>query len=130
MLVDQRAEHVLRLLAVPFAAEAAAAPGYLFPNEQAKLVAQFEDAARLLVVAETDEVHAHRLHQAHFLLHQFLRHRRAKAGVVLMPMRAAQEQALAVQLEGSVLDELERAQPEARPRAAFACSDFDAVERG
>ena len=96
MLVDHGAQHVLRLLAVAFAPEAAAAPGNLLPNQDAKLITELEDAARLLVVAEPDEIHAHVLHQADFLFHQVVGHRRAEARVILMPVCAAEEQTVPV----------------------------------
>ena len=48
---------------------------------------------------------AHVLHQLHLLVDQVVRHRRGVAGVVFVAMGAAQQQALAVQLEWTVLDE-------------------------
>ncbi len=88
------------------AADASAAPGDLFPDEDAEFVAEFEDAARLLVVCEADEVHAHVLDELHLLTDEVVGHRGCIAGVVFVAMGAAQEEAFAIELEGAMFDEL------------------------
>src|SRR5690349_24865352 len=67
MLIDEIAQHAARLFLVAFAAEAAATPRNLLPHEQAQLVAHFEHRARLLVMAEPDEVSAEIFDQPHLL---------------------------------------------------------------
>ena len=56
VLGDHVAEHAARHLFEDVVADAAAAPGDLFPDEDAEPVAEIEHAARLLVVREADEV--------------------------------------------------------------------------
>src|SRR6185369_13382775 len=109
MLIDHVAQHAARLFLVAVAAEAAATPRNLFPNEQAQLVAQIENRARLLKMAKTDEVCAEVFDQLHLFAHEILGHGRAEAGVIFMTLRAANQQSLAVEFEWSVLDELKRA---------------------
>ena len=114
VLVDHRASMSRACWLVALAAEAAAAPGDLLPDQQAQLVAQVQRQARLLVVAEPDEVGAHLLDRGR------ARARTtssvsggAEAGVVLVAVGAAQQQALAVEEERALFLELEVAQAKA-----------------
>src|SRR6185503_1305357 len=63
-------------------------------------------------MTETDEVGAKRFYQSHFLAHLIARHGSSDAGVIFVTLGAANQQALAVEFEWSVFDELKRAQPE------------------
>ena len=106
MLVDHVAQHAPRLLAILLAAHAAAAPGNLFPHHDAELVAACSSASREpLIVPQADEIAAHLLDHPHLLADQVFGHGRRQPGVVLVPLRAAQEQPLTVELERAVLRE-------------------------
>ena len=113
MLVDCICQLLAHHLLPVVAADAAAAPRRFFPHQQAKLVAEIEHQAVLLIMCEADEVRAHRLDELHLFADQVVGHRARVARVVFVPMRAAQQQALAVQLERAVLAELEVANAEA-----------------
>ena len=56
-------------------------------------------------MGETDEVGAHVLDELHLLLDEIVGHGGGVAGVVFVAMGSAEEEALAVELEGAVLDE-------------------------
>ena len=113
VLVDQRPEHVAALLPVAFAAEPAAAPGDFLPDEQPQLVAEVEDERCLLIVAEADEVGPHLLDLGHRAADHVVGHGCRDSRVVFVVMRAAEEQPLAVELEGPVRHPLHA--PEAKP---------------
>src|SRR5215216_6138202 len=112
MLIDHIAQHASRLLLVTFTAEAAATPRDLFPHEQTEFVAQVEDRARLLEMSESDKVCAEVLYQPHLFAHEIVCHRRSHAGVILVTLRAANQQPLTIEFEWSAFDELERTQAE------------------
>jgi hypothetical protein len=52
MLVDHVAQHAAGLFFVLFSTQAAAAPGGLFPDQQAQLIAEIEHKPRLLIVGQ------------------------------------------------------------------------------
>src|SRR5215212_4752413 len=112
MLVDQVAQHTPRLLLVTLAAQSAATPGNLFPHQQTQLIAHIEDHARLLVMPETNEVCAHVFYQTHLASHEILSHCGCETGMIFVTLRAANQQALAVQFEWTTLYEFKRAQAE------------------
>ncbi len=101
-------------------ADAAAAPGNLFPDEDAEPVAVLEHAARLLVVGETDEVRAHVLDELHLLVDEVVGHGGCVACVVFVAMGSAEEESLAVELEGAVVDPLGVANAEGLLRDVLA----------
>ena len=120
VLVDHVGEHEARLVLPFFVAYAGAAPRRFFPNQNAKLVAEIEHQFRLLIMAEADEVRAHRLDQLHLGADERVRLGGREAGMVHVALRAAQQQALAVQLEGSVVNELRVADAETLVHDAIA----------
>ena len=119
MLIDHRRQLVLRHLLPRSVADAAAAPRQLLPHQQPKLIAQLEHQPRLLIVREPDEVRAHLLNHLHLFARHIIRNRRRIPSMVFMPMRSAQQQPLAIQLERPMLDELVSA---ARRNAHSTCS--------
>ena len=120
VLIDQGAQHVESLLLIAAAAHSAAAPRDLLPHQQPERVAALQHDARLLIVAEAHEVAAHVLDHLHFPPDQVFRHRGGESGVVLVALGAADQQTLAVQLEGAVLHEFVPAQAEALRHLLFA----------
>ncbi len=106
VLVDHVGEHERASVLPFFVAHAGAAPRRLLPHQQAEFVAEIQHQPRLLIVAEADEVRAHRLHQFHLGANQLVGLRGGKAGMVHVALRAPQQQALAIQLEGPVVHEL------------------------
>ncbi len=109
-------DHVAQRAAAHFfegvVSDARAAPGNLLPHEKTKAVAEFEYAARLLIMREADEVGADVLDELHLLGDQLIGHRGGIACMVFVAMRSAQKETLSIQLEGAVLDELGVADPE------------------
>ena len=112
VLRDHVAQGAAAHLLEDVVADTAAAPGNLFPHEQAEAVAELEYTARLLVVREADEVCAHVFDELHLLIEQVVGHRRSVACVIFVAMGSAQQQTLAVQLEGPMVDELSVANAE------------------
>lgn len=133
VLVDHIAQHASGLLLVSLSSQPAAAPRYFLPDQQAQLVTGFEHGARLLIVSESDEVRPHLLDQLHLLASELFGHRRAEQGVVLVAMRAFNQEPFAIELEGPVRDELEVAQPKALGDAHLAVHagqrNFTSVQR-
>ena len=106
-------QHAAGLLAVGVTAQSAPAPGDFFPDEEAQLVAQAQDDVRLLVVSQADEVGAQGFYLLHFALHQLLGQGGAPSGVVFVAVRAAKQQAPAIEVERPVLLEAEVPEAEA-----------------
>ena len=71
-------------------------------------------------MAEADEVGAHGLDQLHFGADKLVGFRGREAGVVHVALRAAEQQALAIQLEGPVIHKLRVANAEALLHGALA----------
>src|SRR5262249_34446624 len=113
VLVDHVAEHSPSLFLVVLASQTTAAPGNLFPDEQAELVAAVEHSAGLLIVAQPDEVRAHLLDQLHLGANQLFAHRRTEQGVVLVAMRSLDQKSRAIESERTVVDKFKRAQSKA-----------------
>ena len=88
------------------APHARATPRSLFPNHQAKLIAQVQHQPVLLVVAETDKVCAHLADQLHLFAHLVVAHCGGHSRMVGMALRAAQQHPFAIQHEGTVFDKL------------------------
>ena len=105
VLRDHVAQGAAAHLLEDVVADAAAAPGNLFPHEQAEPVAELEHAARLLVVREADEVCAHVFDELHLLIEQVVGHGRSVAGVIFVAVGSRAIAALSVQLERSMVDE-------------------------
>ena len=120
VLVDQCPEHVTALLPVAFAAKPAAAPGDFLPDEQAQLVAEVEDERCLLVVAEADEVGPHLLDLRHRAADHVVGHGCRDSRVVFVVVGAAEEQPLAIELEGPVRHPLHAPQAESLVHAVLA----------
>ncbi len=112
VLGDHVAEHAASHLFEGVVADSGAAPGDLLPNEDAETVAELEHAARLLVVSKADEVRAHILDELHLLVDEVVGHGGGVACVVFVAVGSAEEEALAVELEGAVLDPLGMTQAE------------------
>src|SRR5580704_7715114 len=106
VLGDHVAEHAARHLLEDVVADPSATPGDLFPDEDSEPVAVIENAARLLIVGETDEVRAHFLDEVHLLIDEVVGHGGCVACMVFVAMSSAEEESLAVELEGAVLDPL------------------------
>lgn len=100
MLADESLEHVAALLLVTVAADAAAAPWDLLPDEQSELIAELENKRCLLVVAEAHEVRAHFLDGHKGLADDLVGHGGGDSGVVLVVMRASEQETFAIELEG------------------------------
>ena len=113
MLVDHVAQHAMSLLLPRIVADSTSAPEYLFPNHNAELVAEIENDSRLLIVRQPNEVRANVFDHLHFFSDQVFGHGGPNAGVILVSLRSANEQALAIQLERAMRDELELANAEA-----------------
>src|SRR5262249_59439834 len=101
------------LFLVVLASQTTAAPGNLFPDEQAELVAAVEHSAGLLIVAQPDEVCPHLLDQLHLGANQLFAHRRTEQGVVLVAMRSLDQKSRAIESERTVVDKFKRAQSKA-----------------
>ena len=112
MLVDHISQHVAALCLEFFSPETSPAPGDLLPDKQTELVAEFEYQGGLLVMSESDEVGAHFLHRHKRLSHHIVRNCRGHPGVILMVMGASKQEALTVDLEGTMFHPLHRANPE------------------
>src|SRR5690242_7633675 len=106
VLRDHGSELIARHVFEGVVADAAAAPGNFLPDENTEAVAVVEHAARLLIVRKPDEVDTHLLHQLHLLIDEIVGHGGGVASMVLMAVRAAQEQTLAIELEGAVFNKL------------------------
>ncbi len=106
MLVDHVGQHRFSVLLEGLATDAGAAPRHLLPHHQAKLVAEVEDEAILLVVAEADEVCAHLLDELHLLAHNIVAHRSGESRVISVAVSAPKKHALSVELERAMLHEL------------------------
>ncbi len=106
VLADHIAERAAAHLFEDLAAYSGAAPLDLFPDEDSEAVAEVEDAARLLVVREADEVDASILDELHLLVDQVVGHGGGISSVVFVAVGSAEQQALAVEFEGAVLDPL------------------------
>ena len=120
MLVDEVGQHGARLLFPFFTHDAGAAPGRLLPDQQAQLIAEVKHHARLLIVAKADEVCTHGLDQLQFLAELVIGLGGGNFGVVHMALCTAQQQALAVEFEGTVIDKLRVPDAEPLPGRAFA----------
>ena len=114
-VAQRAAPHLLKYIV----ADSGAAPGNLFPYEDAEAIAVLQYAARLLVVRKTDEVCANLLDELHLLIEKVVRYRGGVAGMVFVAMRAAQKEAFAVELERAVLHPLGVANAEALLRDGF-----------
>ena len=65
VLVDHVAQHASSLLLIALTAKSAAAPGDLFPRQQTQFVTHIEYDARLLMMAQANEVGPKILNQPH-----------------------------------------------------------------
>src|SRR5262252_8456285 len=113
VLVDHVSQHAFRLPLVALPSQSAAAPWDLLPDQQTQLVAAIEHGARLLIMAQPDEVCSHLFDQRHLFANEILGHRRAEQSVILVALRAPDEESLAIELERAVLEEFEV--PKAKP---------------
>ncbi|OPZ77779.1 MAG: hypothetical protein BWY77_01633 [bacterium ADurb.Bin431] len=95
------------------AAHAAAAPGQLVPDQQAKLIAGAVDRGVLGIMAESDEVGSHFLDHAHVAEVEGIGEGAAIPGVLFVAMGAAQEQPPAVEIKRPFFREFEPAAAEA-----------------
>src|ERR1017187_4779965 len=129
VLIDQVGQHGACLLLPFFTHNAGATPRRLFPNQDAQLIAEVKHDARLLVMAEANEICAHRLDELQFLAELGVRLSGGYTGVVHMPLCAAQQHAFAIQFEGAVIDELRVPDAETFLRSALAklCGERDAA---
>src|SRR5688572_21560764 len=134
VLVDHIHEHPAGLLLVPLAAQTAAAPWNFFPYQKPKFITQVQSDAGLLMVSEADEIHTHLLHQLQLFSNQIFGQGSGEAGVIFVPVRPPQEQALAVQLEWSLPYKFEVPDAKAFLDAVFSVWIFErdnaSVERG
>jgi hypothetical protein len=104
VLRDHIAQGAAAHLLEDFVADATAAPGDLFPDENAKAIAELEDPPRLLVMGETNEVGTHLFNEVHLLLDEIVGHGCGVTGVIFVSMRSAEEEAFSVELEGAMID--------------------------
>jgi len=79
----------------------------------------------LLIVGEADEVRAHIFDEVHFLSDQVVGHGGGVSGVVFVAVGSAEQEALAVELEGAVLDPLGVTEAECLVCGVFAARAFD-----
>ena len=102
MLLDEIGEGGFGLGLPLRVADAFAAPGGFFPDEDAELVAEVEHEFGLLIVREADEVDAHFFHERELLAEEVFGLSSGEVRVVHVALRAVEEQAFAVELEGAV----------------------------
>ena len=122
VLLDHVRQHVLRILLKGCIADSGAAPGNLLPHHQAKLVAEIEHQAILLVMGEANKVRAHLADEMHLLPDLLVAHGCRNASVIGMPMRSLQENSFAVELERPMLYEFDVAYAKALlHRGRFGC---------
>ena len=135
VLGDLLAEEPLRVGHPGRPAHAAAVPREFVPDQEPEAVGGLVDDRVLRVVTEADEVGAHPLDLLHVAAVDRVGDGRGEAGVVLVPVRAAEQQPLAVEEEGAAGLEREPAEAE-RLRdgvghgAVGQQLDLDAVEVG
>src|SRR5260370_5877257 len=92
VLADHVAQGTPAHLSEGFVADSSAAPRNLLPYEDPQAVAVLEDSARLLIVCEANEAHAHILDELHLLIEQLVGHSRRVPRVIFVPMRSTDEQ--------------------------------------
>ena len=118
MLGNHVGQHLPGLVLIGRSAQTTPAPGNLLPDQDAQPVAEVQDDLRLLIMPQANEIDTHRFHEFHLLHHQIFRHGGPESGMVLVPVRPAEQQAPSVQQEGTVIDEGETAEAEGLPGPA------------
>ncbi len=110
VLPDHLAQHRLRIAFPVGATEPAPAPGQFVPENQPQAVGSPVDRRILGIVPQAYEIRAQFLDHFHVTNVQWVRHGSAVAGMLFMPVRASQEQALTIEFKRAVVSKTEPAQ--------------------
>ena len=110
MLVHHLAQHEPRLFFEQIPAHAAPTPGQFFPHHNAQLVTRIQHRFGLRIMAETNEIETGRFDLLKLLAAPRIWHTTAASRPIFMPMGAAQQQALAVQIERATCGKIEGAE--------------------
>ena len=96
MTADHGFQLLAGLLLIAAASDTAAAPGYLFPNEEAQRVTEMEHIVGLRIMAQPDEIGSHLFDEEEFAQYLLFAHGCSHAAMVFMAVGAIEQQTAAV----------------------------------